>query len=230
VTTTREVDKRPNTLRLFGRAALSTVLPGGGGGGDGLPDTEVVLADVTVDRAHLAHYDQVCGFPLSDRLPVTYPHILAFPLALDIMTSRDFPFPVAWHRVFQTICIIGRLPLKLSTFESSLDGQCDDFLFPLPKSVFHGRIETVQATPEYRSHLGTCRCIPRDHQRMFSLEGNFDVDVLPNHERPLQVVYFPMPVVYDKAVSYLVPRPSTIFPPPDLQDSCICPGFIDDDW
>jgi hypothetical protein len=50
--------------------------------------------DVAVDRAHLAAYDRVCGLRLSGRLPSTYVHVLAFPLALDLMTDRRFPFGV----------------------------------------------------------------------------------------------------------------------------------------
>jgi len=49
---------------------------------------------VTVDRAHLAEYDRVCGFPLTDTLPATYPHVLAFPAAMRLMSAADFPFPV----------------------------------------------------------------------------------------------------------------------------------------
>jgi hypothetical protein len=44
-----------------------------------------------VDRAHLAAYDRVCGFRLRDQLPPTYPHVLAFPLAIDLLTG-PFPF------------------------------------------------------------------------------------------------------------------------------------------
>jgi acyl dehydratase len=36
----------------------------------------------------------VCGFTLVGELPPTYPHILAFPLQLELMTDRRFPFPV----------------------------------------------------------------------------------------------------------------------------------------
>ena len=47
----------------------------------------LVLNDVEIDRDRLAAYDRVCGFPLSDALPATYPHILAFPLPLSLMTD-----------------------------------------------------------------------------------------------------------------------------------------------
>jgi hypothetical protein len=35
----------------------------------------------------------VCGFDLRDSVPPTYPHILAFPLQLSLMTDPSFPFP-----------------------------------------------------------------------------------------------------------------------------------------
>lgn len=59
-----------------------------------LPDTDVVRSGVTVDRRRLADYNRVCGFRLADALPATYPHILAFPLAMRLMSAPNFPFPV----------------------------------------------------------------------------------------------------------------------------------------
>jgi hypothetical protein len=60
---------------------------------DELPDRSLERS-VEVDRRHLAAYDRVCGFLLRDRLPATYPHVLAFPLAMELMTRTDFPFGV----------------------------------------------------------------------------------------------------------------------------------------
>ncbi|HET6532466.1 MAG TPA: MaoC/PaaZ C-terminal domain-containing protein [Actinoplanes sp.] len=76
---------------LYARAALGLVprrRP------TGLPARELVRRSVTVDREHLARYDRVCGFRLTDTLPATYPHVLAFPLAMRLMSAADFPFPV----------------------------------------------------------------------------------------------------------------------------------------
>jgi acyl dehydratase len=87
-----ELHDVPNLTRLYGRAALGALLPGAGGGG--LPDEEVVLRDVAIEHEHLAAYDRVCGFDVSDTLPATYLHVAAFPLAVTIMTRRDFPFPL----------------------------------------------------------------------------------------------------------------------------------------
>lgn len=47
----------------------------------------------TVDAAHVAAYAKVCGFPRRDRVPLTYPHLLAFGLHMEIMSSPEFPWP-----------------------------------------------------------------------------------------------------------------------------------------
>ena len=83
----------PRALAGAGRSALSR-LPGLGGGEAKLPDGELVLREAEPDRDRLVAYDRVCGFPLRDVLPPTYPHLLAFPLSMQLMTSSEFPFPV----------------------------------------------------------------------------------------------------------------------------------------
>jgi acyl dehydratase len=52
------------------------------------------VQDVEIDREHLARYNRVCGFRLTDRIAPTYLHVVAFPLALSVMTDRSFPFGV----------------------------------------------------------------------------------------------------------------------------------------
>jgi acyl dehydratase len=52
----------------------------------------------------LAAYNRVCGFRLRDELPATYPHVLAFPLAMELMSAGDFPFsPLGLVHVGNTI-------------------------------------------------------------------------------------------------------------------------------
>lgn len=58
-----------------------------------LPETGLRLNDVGPDARHLAAYRKVCGFSADGQLPVTYPHIHAFPLHMALMTGGDFPFP-----------------------------------------------------------------------------------------------------------------------------------------
>ena len=84
--TTTVLGSPPNMAALFARAAVTAR----GRGGD-LPDTRLARNGVTVDPADLAAYDRVCGFPLNDVLPATYPHMLTFPLQLALMTDRSFP-------------------------------------------------------------------------------------------------------------------------------------------
>jgi acyl dehydratase len=67
-------------------------LPFVGGGGGDVPDLTLTLNDVALDPDRLAAYDRVCGFSLRDTLPPTYPHMLAFPLQLALMTDGSFPF------------------------------------------------------------------------------------------------------------------------------------------
>ena len=46
-----------------------------------------------IDARRVAAYAEVCGFPTKDTVPLTYPHLLAFPLHMAIMTDPSFPFP-----------------------------------------------------------------------------------------------------------------------------------------
>ena len=84
----RQVDQPPKLGRLYARAAVTAR----GRRGDRLPETEFVLRDVIIDRNQLASYAEVCGFRKSDVLPPTYPHMLAFPLAVTLMVDPSFPF------------------------------------------------------------------------------------------------------------------------------------------
>jgi acyl dehydratase len=93
----RQYQTAPSMLPLFARASAAMIpgasrLPFVGGGGGQVPDDVLTLSAET-DRDRLAAYDRVCGFALSDRLPPTYPHMLAFPLHLALMTGGDFPLP-----------------------------------------------------------------------------------------------------------------------------------------
>ena len=85
-------------LPVLVKAALPAVpgvnlLPGVRKSGGDLPDVTLTRHDVPVDAAHVARYAALCGFPRKDTLPLPYPHLLAFGLHMEIMTSGDFPYP-----------------------------------------------------------------------------------------------------------------------------------------
>jgi acyl dehydratase len=84
--TRTELEQPPSMASLFAKAALTAR----GRSGD-LPDTRLARDGVDVDPAGLAAYARVCRFPLADTLPVTFPHVLAFPLQAALMTDRSFP-------------------------------------------------------------------------------------------------------------------------------------------
>ena len=63
-----------------------------GGGGSEMPHLSRVREDVEIDPKHVADYAKVCGFSVRNELPATYPHMLAFPLHMDLMTDGKFPF------------------------------------------------------------------------------------------------------------------------------------------
>lgn len=59
------------------------------------PHERLLLPRLRVDLAKLAAYERVCAFPTGeDALPLTYPHVLGFPLAMRLMSARAFPLPL----------------------------------------------------------------------------------------------------------------------------------------
>jgi acyl dehydratase len=94
---TRTLDSAPSIPLLYARAAAplipgASLLPFVPGGGGEIPELELELAGVEADPAAVAAYAKVCGFPLRDALPPTYPHVLAFPLHMAVMANGGFPF------------------------------------------------------------------------------------------------------------------------------------------
>jgi acyl dehydratase len=81
-----EVPSAPSMPALFAKAAVTAR----GRGGE-LPGTRLVRSGVTPDAGRLAGYARVCGFGLADVLPPSFPHVLAFPLQVALMSDRAFP-------------------------------------------------------------------------------------------------------------------------------------------
>jgi acyl dehydratase len=98
----RTLDSAPGAATLYPRAVAGTfarpllrkVPLVGGTDHQHLPDLALALDDVTLDAGRVADYARVCGFDLRDTVPATYLHVLAFPLAMSLMTDGAFPFGV----------------------------------------------------------------------------------------------------------------------------------------
>jgi acyl dehydratase len=95
---TRAFERPPRFLSLYART-LAPLVPGApllpwvGGAGGPIPELELTLAGARGDTGQLARYASVCGFdPADEDLPATFPHVLAFPLHLALMSDGRFPF------------------------------------------------------------------------------------------------------------------------------------------
>jgi acyl dehydratase len=94
----KTLDSSPSILPLYARAALpmvpgASLLPFVPGGGGEIPDgLDLELNGVTASSEDVAAYAKVCGFALRGTLPPTYPHMLAFPLHMAVMSDGSFPF------------------------------------------------------------------------------------------------------------------------------------------
>jgi len=87
----RELRHAPAMPVNFAKAVLrARVKPGKN---PQLPNVGLRLNDVGLDAGHLAAYRKVCGFSDDGRLPITYPHMHAFPLHMALMMEDGFPFP-----------------------------------------------------------------------------------------------------------------------------------------
>ncbi|MFJ9035240.1 MaoC family dehydratase [Streptomyces sp. NPDC102406] len=96
-TTTVTLPSLPSLLPLMARGALLSPLkrPRHPVGARGLSRTRLVVPALRISRSHLAAYARVCAFPTGGaELPVTYPHVLGFPLAMRLMSERAFPLPL----------------------------------------------------------------------------------------------------------------------------------------
>lgn len=59
-----------------------------------LPVLGVEVKDVRVSGEQLSRYREVCGFADSHYLPITFPHVMAAALHLQLMTHPKFPLPL----------------------------------------------------------------------------------------------------------------------------------------
>lgn len=83
-----EINTAPSMSGLYAKAATRRKITG-----TTLPDIGLRQM-IQVDPQRLVAYRKVCGFAESGLLPPTYPHVLAFALQMQLLTAREFPFPL----------------------------------------------------------------------------------------------------------------------------------------
>lgn len=108
---TRRYDDSPGLGSLYARTVKATLRKA-----EYEPDEDgltLELPRATVDADHLASYRDVTGFSAGPTLPVTYPHILAFPLHLDLMSDPSFPYkPMGIVHLANTIKQVRPIPAR----------------------------------------------------------------------------------------------------------------------
>lgn len=81
----------PQPAKLYGRA-LQGVFKRAGMNAE-LPSVRLVRPAVALDPEQIGRYARVCGFIPEHGVPVTFAHVMAFPLHLMLLTDPAFPWP-----------------------------------------------------------------------------------------------------------------------------------------
>ncbi|WP_217232290.1 MaoC/PaaZ C-terminal domain-containing protein [Streptomyces anulatus] len=107
------------------RGALTSPFKRAGRPNATLPPDRPTRPEAPVAPGPLASYGRICGFPESGPLPLTYPHVLAFPLTMRLMTGRAFPLPVlglvhTWIEITPHRSVTPTEPLELTVYAQQL--------------------------------------------------------------------------------------------------------------
>ncbi|MER8087937.1 MaoC/PaaZ C-terminal domain-containing protein [Streptomyces sp. NPDC058316] len=107
------------------RGALTSPFKRAGRPGATLTADRLTAGDVRVAPGALASYNRICGFPDAAPPPLTYPHVLGFPLAMRLMTARRFPLPVVglvhtWIEITRHRAAPVTDPLELTVYADAL--------------------------------------------------------------------------------------------------------------
>lgn len=138
---TRRYDDSPNLASLYARTVAASLRSGGG---DGEPVT-LELPRVRVDAGHLAAYREVTGFAPAATLPATYPHVLAFPLHLDLMSDPSFSHrPMGIVHLANTITQHRPIPVD-AELEIGVSAEPER---PHPKGIVFDVVSSVRTSGE----------------------------------------------------------------------------------
>ncbi|MFI1187074.1 MaoC family dehydratase [Streptomyces californicus] len=108
------------------RGALLSPLKRAGRPDAALPPVRPTRPAAPVAPGPLAAYGRICGFTGPGALPLTYPHVLAFPDTMRLMTGRAFPLPVlglvhTWIEITPHRPVEPTEPLELTVYAQELN-------------------------------------------------------------------------------------------------------------
>jgi MaoC like domain len=155
----RTVEGTPSALPTMLKAALPALpgvnlIPGIRKTGGNLPDLRLTRHGVEIDAGHVAAYAEVCDFAPSETLPLTYPHMLAFPLHMGIMTDGSFPYPAIGtvhlrNAITQHRPIAPSDVLDVTAIASNLRGHTKGTVFDLVTTVTAADTTVWESTSTY---------------------------------------------------------------------------------
>ena len=133
------LQRSPAMTGLYARALLHKA-----DGQAPLPEFAIELDDQRVDVRHVQHYRHICGFTGQGPLPVSYPHMLAFPLHLALMTDKAFPFPLLGlvhvsNRIEQLRPLWPRENLRVRCYLGELRPHAKGQTFSIHTEIWSGR-------------------------------------------------------------------------------------------
>lgn len=89
----QQLKQMPSILQLYRKAILPKKTKATSA--DQIPHLSVELGSVNLNRNKVKEYSDVCEFYFDNQtVPVTYPHVLAFNLQLELMANANFPIPL----------------------------------------------------------------------------------------------------------------------------------------